>query len=69
MTIGQKIKELREAEGIPQSELSKRLGVSVNMVYFWEREMCEPSIFSCILIADYFNISLDELCRDYRVRK
>lgn len=65
MTIGQKIKKLRTDAGITQIELAKRIGVSFNTVYVWERDAFEPSIFNCIVLADYFGITLDELCRSY----
>ena len=65
MTIGQKIKKLRKAEGLKQYELAEKLGVKPGIVCLWETERFEPSIFNCIVLADYFGITLDELCRSY----
>ena len=62
MTIGEKIKELREAEDLTQVELAEKTLIHKNSISAWEREVCEPSIYNCILLADYFGITLDELC-------
>ena len=37
LTVGQRIKQVREKHGIPQKELSKRIGVSIGTVKRWER--------------------------------
>ena len=68
MTIGQKIKELRLAAGLKQYKFAEKIGVKPQIVCLWETGRFEPSIFNCIVIADFFNISLDELCRDYKER-
>lgn len=70
MTIGEKIKELRETKGISQNELAGIIGVNHSNVCHWEKGRCDPNLFSCILLADIFNISLDELaCRDFKGEK
>jgi transcriptional regulator with XRE-family HTH domain len=67
MAIGEKIKELRQAKGLTQKELGESIGANNSNVCQWETGHCEPTIFSCILLADVFNISLDELCcRDFK---
>ena len=62
MTIGEKIKELREEKGWIQKKLAETLGVTVNVVSLWETGRNEPTIFNCILLADVFGVTLDELC-------
>ena len=65
--IGEKIKELREARGWTQQDLGKLIGVTAPAICLWENENCKPNIFSCILLADAFNVSLDELVgRDFK---
>ena len=54
-------KELRTESGIGQVELAKKLGVSKGIISLWENGKREPSMSSLILIAKFFNISLDEL--------
>lgn len=60
--IGKKIKELREARGWSKKELADKLTTNYNNVRHWEVGRNEPSIFFCILLADVFNVTLDELC-------
>lgn len=62
MTIGEKIKLLRKSKKMSQKELCEKIGVSLNIVSWWEREIGEPSIFNAIVLADYFGVTLDELC-------
>jgi transcriptional regulator with XRE-family HTH domain len=62
MTIGKKIRELRKEKKWRQKRLAEKVGVTVNMVSMWELDKYEPSIFNCIVLADVFNVTLDELC-------
>lgn len=67
MTIGHKIKELRKAKKLTQEQLALELGVSQGSVAVWEQEKFDPNLLSCVSMADFFNISLDELCcRDFK---
>lgn len=67
MTVGEKIRELREAKGITQKKLAEKIGATNSNVCNWETGRCDPNLFSCILLADVFNVSLDELCcRDFK---
>lgn len=61
MTIGEKIRELREKNGISKGQLSRDLGIGRGAVLAWERGDNFPSLLYACDIADYFNISLDEL--------
>lgn len=60
--IGEKIKELREREKYTQLQLSEFVGVSAQAISWWECGKSEPTMFNCIVLADIFGISLDELC-------
>lgn len=62
MTVGEKIKELREAKGWTKKKLADKLMTSYNNVRHWEVGRNEPSIFFCIMLADAFDVTLDELC-------
>ena len=67
MLIANKIKKLRQQHNLTQKQLAKLIGTSHTIVSYWELGKFEPSIFNCILLADAFNVSLDELCcRDFR---
>jgi transcriptional regulator with XRE-family HTH domain len=63
MTINKNIKTLRQRSGLAQWELAEKLGVAQNTISWWENERNEPSIFNLIVIADFFGVTLDELCR------
>lgn len=63
---GKTLKEHREAYGYTQSELAKRTGIKQPNISAWENNLYAPSIDFCIILADFYNISLDELVgRDY----
>lgn len=55
------LKELRLENKMRQEELAKALGVSKGVISLWENGVREPNMYSLILIAKYFNISIDEL--------
>lgn len=61
--IGDKLKTLRKSKDITQEELAEKIGVSPSSIVNWERNKFEPTIFNCIVMADFFGITLDELCR------
>ena len=63
MSIGESIKRLRMKNGIKKCELADKIGVAPNTIHYWELGRNDPTIFNCIAIADYFGVTLDELCR------
>ncbi len=65
MTIGEKIKELRKEKDWTKQRLADELATHRNAIYWWETGRNEPSIFNCILLADIFDVTLDELCCRY----
>jgi DNA-binding XRE family transcriptional regulator len=62
MTIGKKIKSLRKDRVLTQEELAEKIGVSAGSIFNWEKDQNEPTIFNCIVMADFFDVTLDELC-------
>jgi len=56
-----KISELRKSKGIGQWDLAEALGVSVQSVSKWETGATMPDIALLPEIAEYFNVSVDEL--------
>lgn len=64
MTIGEKIKNARKECHMSQEMLAEKLGISVQAVSKWECGLNYPDILNLPQIADYLNISLDELLRD-----
>ncbi|MDE7373627.1 MAG: helix-turn-helix transcriptional regulator [Clostridia bacterium] len=55
------LKELRLERGVGQVELAKSLGVSKGIISLWENGKREPTLHYVILLARYFEISIDEL--------
>lgn len=64
------LKYLRESAGLTQPELAKKAGVSKAVISQWENGLREPGMISLLLLADCFEISLDELVgRDGQIIK
>ena len=55
------LKEFRLEKGIGQVELAKEIGVSKGVISLWENGLREPNMYSLILLAKYFKITIDEL--------
>jgi len=56
-----KLKELREANELSKVALASELGVGSQSIYDWEMGKHEPKFAILIKIADFFDVSLDEL--------
>jgi transcriptional regulator with XRE-family HTH domain len=61
MTIGQKIKALRLANGRSQKEFAKMISSSPQAISKWENGKNMPDISMLPKIADIFGTSIDEL--------
>lgn len=61
ITLNEQLLFLRKEKGITQEELAVHLGVTNQSVSKWEAGICCPDIQLLPEIADYFNISIDEL--------
>lgn len=59
--IGKNIKELREERGYTPKELASKIGVSQGAVYFWEKEINEPTAGYIVKKASVFGVSTDDL--------
>ncbi len=55
------LKELRQEKNLGQVELAKAIGVSKGVISLWENGLREPTMYSLITLAKFFNISIDEL--------
>ena len=61
--IGERIRDLRKSKGLSQRELAEEIGFPQQTISSWETDRNEPSVFCCVVLADYFDVSLDYLCR------
>lgn len=59
--IGEALKYQREAANLSQSSLAKETGISQQKISYYENGKHTPSIDDCILLADFYGITLDEL--------
>ena len=60
-TIGKDIKKLRRQNAVKQDVLASSLHMRRQTISSYERGITLPSIFTLIRIADFFNVTLDEL--------
>lgn len=61
MSIGKRIKELRQKYGVTQEKLAEYLGVTYQAISKWERDVTSPDITMLVPIANFFGIDLNEL--------
>lgn len=63
MTIGQRIRMYREKKGKSRAAMERETGISAATIYHYEMDGMEPTASRIIWLADYFNITADELLR------
>ena len=61
MEFGNKLYELRKEKGLSQEELASQLEVTRQTVSKWELGDSTPDLDKLVLLAELFEISLDEL--------
>ena len=61
MTIGERIKKIRQEKGLSQKELGKKLNVSQQMIGQWETGKSNPKIETLRRIADTLKVGLWEI--------
>ena len=59
--FGDRLKELRIEKNMGQVELAKALNLSKGIISLWENNLREPKLSNLIIIAQYFNVSIDFL--------
>lgn len=59
--IGDELKFHRRKAKLSQIELAKKIKTSQQNISRWEKNEVEPSISFCIILADFYGITLDEL--------
>jgi len=61
INIGTKIAEMRKDRGMTQEELADNIGISAQTISKWENSVNMPDLTLIPLIADIFNVTIDEL--------
>ena len=61
MNIGIKIKKFRQDKDLTQEQLAEYLNVSVSAVSQWESAKTVPDVSTLLALANFFDVTLDEL--------
>ncbi|MBO5223524.1 MAG: helix-turn-helix transcriptional regulator [Clostridia bacterium] len=61
INYGEALKLQRELRGLSQSALAKATGLKQQMISWWEANNGLPNIDFCVQLANFYEISLDEL--------
>ena len=59
--FGENLKSLRLEKGLGQVALANKLKLSKGIISLWENGLREPNMTSLIILAKYFNITIDYL--------
>lgn len=60
-SLGIRLKELRTERDLYQSDIAKLLSVSLRQVQRYEKDETDIPLSSAIVLADFFNVSIDYL--------
>lgn len=60
-TFSERVKMLREKNGLSQDAVGKIIGVKRYSVYAYEKGKCYPDVPHLIALADYFGVTTDYL--------
>lgn len=61
MSFSENLKILRKEQKVGQKELAEKINVSAKTVSHWETGYTEPSINQLILLANFFEVSIDDM--------
>lgn len=61
MSFQENLKNLRLKRGLSQKKLADAIGVAQSSINYWEKGERVPSVESTNRLADFFNVTLDEL--------
>ncbi|MCD8342089.1 MAG: helix-turn-helix domain-containing protein [Clostridiales bacterium] len=68
MTVGQRIKSLREEQSLTQGQFAAALGLSKSAIGMYEIGQREPNLETLHAIADYFQVDMAYLLGTQEVR-
>ena len=61
LNVADRVRYLREKNGMTQHVLAKKLGISRNSVNAWEMSLTSPSLANVVEMAKIFHVSVDYL--------
>ena len=68
-TFGQRLKELRKLKKLKQSDVAQLLGITTRNYQDYEYGRIDPPTSKTIILADYFDVSIDFLVGRTDVKK
>ena len=69
MKLGLTISKLRKEKGMTQEELAEKVNISAQAVSKWENDISMPDISVLPVLAEIFDVSIDELLAREKVSK
>lgn len=60
-TLNERLRECRKKKGVKQSEVADQLSVHRSIISYYESGTRKPSLEALIMLADFYNVSLDYL--------
>lgn len=67
--ISQNLIDLRKSKNLKQSELSEAIGYSDKTISRWENGTSVPDISTLVKLADFYDVSLEDLINEKAVEK
>ena len=61
MTLGERLKNLRQDAGLTQEELAQKVGLKKQNISRYENSHCEPNIRTAKKIADALGVTIEEM--------
>lgn len=60
-TLGRRLRRLRKINGETQKEFADNFGRHYRTVQNWELDCTIPDVFTAMALAEYYNMSVEEL--------
>ena len=65
MTFSEHLLQLRKSRGLKQTEIASKIGIHWRTYQTYEHGEREPSLSTLVALADFYDMSIDELiCRE-----
>lgn len=64
MQLSEKLSNLRKSQGLTKQQLADKINYSDRLISKWENGYSTPDISALMVLAKFYNISLDELMSD-----
>ncbi|MBD5101043.1 MAG: helix-turn-helix transcriptional regulator [Clostridiales bacterium] len=61
LNYGEALRQQRQIGGYTQEQVSKATGIVQPNLSAWENNVNVPNVDACVILADFYGISLDEL--------